>query len=90
MTNNESMWQMMRAAIKKARAARAMAMVMRVVGNKEGKGNGNRGGRQQRGTGQQGDGNSSKGGGKPMAMVRERVMVTVMATRVAGEQRRRQ
>jgi hypothetical protein len=47
-TNNESVQQMMRAATKRARVARAMAMVMRVVGNKEGKGNGNKCGRHQR------------------------------------------
>jgi hypothetical protein len=35
-TSNESVRRMMRAATKRARAARAMGMVMRVVGNKEG------------------------------------------------------
>jgi hypothetical protein len=54
MTNNESMQQLMRAATKRARVARAMVTVMRVVGNKEhrsGKGNsiGDKDGVQQRG-----------------------------------------
>jgi hypothetical protein len=61
--------------IKRARAwvgaARAMAMAMRVVGNKEG--NGNFGKR---------DGNGNKGGRQATATATKRVIVT--ATRVAG------
>jgi hypothetical protein len=54
MPNNKSVQWMMRAATKKARAARAMVTVIRVGGNKEGKcskgpGISNRGGVQQRG-----------------------------------------
>jgi hypothetical protein len=51
-TNDESMWQMMMAATKRARVERAMVMAMRVVGDEEGKGNdkkdgvGNKGGMQ--------------------------------------------
>jgi hypothetical protein len=57
-TNNKSVRQMMRAAMKRARATRAMVTAMRVVGNKEGrvsKGHGisNEGGMQQRGQWQQ-------------------------------------
>ncbi len=43
---------MMRAAMKRARAARAMTMVMRMVGDKESKGNIDEGGGQQRRRGQ--------------------------------------
>ncbi len=55
MTNDNSVRRMMMAATKRARMARAMVMAMRVVGNKEGKGDdkkdggGNEGGVQQRG-----------------------------------------
>jgi hypothetical protein len=52
-------------------AARAMMMVMRMAGNKEG--NGNFGKR---------DGNGNMGGGQAMATATKRVIVT--ATRVAG------
>ncbi len=38
MTNNKSEWQMIRAATKRARAARAVVMATRVAGKKEGKG----------------------------------------------------
>ncbi len=48
---------MMKAAMKRARVARAMTMVMRMAGDKEGKGNGDKGGGQQRGRGRQGNGN---------------------------------
>ncbi len=54
-TNNESVRQMMMAAMKRARVDRAMVMEIRVVGNEEGKGNeekddvGDEGGVQQRG-----------------------------------------
>jgi hypothetical protein len=53
-TKNKSMWQMMRAGTKRARAARAMVMAMRVEGVKEGEGSkahgvGNDGGVGQRG-----------------------------------------
>jgi hypothetical protein len=37
--NDKSMQQMMKAATKRARAARALVMAMRVVGDKEGNGN---------------------------------------------------
>jgi hypothetical protein len=37
-TNDKSVRRMMRAASKRVRAARAMVMVTRVAGNKEGKG----------------------------------------------------
>ncbi len=36
--NNKSVQRMMRATMKRARAARAMGMAMRMLGNKEGKG----------------------------------------------------
>jgi hypothetical protein len=36
--NTKSMWQMMRAATKKARVARGVVVAMRVADNKEGKG----------------------------------------------------
>jgi hypothetical protein len=39
MTNNESVWQMMMAASKRARVERAMVMAMRVAGKEDGKGN---------------------------------------------------
>jgi hypothetical protein len=39
MTNNESMQRMTMAAVKRARAERAMVTEMRVVGNEEGEGN---------------------------------------------------
>ncbi len=53
-TNNKSVWQMMRATIKRARAAEAMVMAMRMPGDKEGKGGkglgvSNKDGVQQRG-----------------------------------------
>ncbi len=38
--NNESMWQTMRAAMKRARVVRVMVTTMRVACNKEGDGNG--------------------------------------------------
>jgi hypothetical protein len=38
MTNDESVRRMMMAAMKRARVDRAMVMEIRVVGNKEGKG----------------------------------------------------
>jgi hypothetical protein len=56
------------------RVARAMATVMRVVGNKEGNGDGGKS-----------DGNSNKGGGQAMVAATKRVVV--MATRVGGKQR---
>jgi hypothetical protein len=55
MTNNESVWRMTMAATKRARVDRAMVTEMRVVGDKEGKGDykkngvGDEGGMQQRG-----------------------------------------
>jgi hypothetical protein len=85
MTNNGSVRQMMRAAMKRARAARAMRMVMRMAGDKEDKGNSKKGGGQQRGRRQQGDGHGHKGGGQATATVRNRVVAMVMATNVAGE-----
>jgi hypothetical protein len=50
MTNDESMQWMMMAATKRARVERAMVTIMRVAGNKEGKGNNEK------------DGVSNKGG----------------------------
>jgi hypothetical protein len=57
-TKNEKVQRMMRAATKRAGTARVMVTVMRVAGNKEGKGGkghdiGNKGGMQQRGQWQQ-------------------------------------
>ncbi len=49
--------------MKRARAARAMMAVMRMVGDKEGKGDNDEGGGQQRGRGWQGDGDGNKDGG---------------------------
>jgi hypothetical protein len=43
MTNKESVRWMMRTAMKRARAARAKKMVMRVAGDKEGEGDNNKG-----------------------------------------------
>ena len=40
-TKNKSVWQIMRAAMKRARVARAMTMVMRMAGDKEGEGDSN-------------------------------------------------
>jgi hypothetical protein len=61
---------MMKAATKRVRASRALVMVMRVVGNKEGKGGkghgiGEEGDMQRRGKWQQrqDDGNTGDGGG---------------------------
>jgi hypothetical protein len=51
------------AATKRVKAERAIVMAMGVAGNKEGKGNGNKGGRLQRGRGWQGNGNGNKGSG---------------------------
>ncbi len=53
-TNDKSVWQMMKATTKRARAARAMVMEKRVPGSKEGKGVmghgiSNKGGMRQRG-----------------------------------------
>jgi hypothetical protein len=62
-TNNESVRRMMRVAIKRARAARAMMMVMRMAGDKESEGDREKGGGKQRGRGWHGDGNGNKGGG---------------------------
>jgi hypothetical protein len=42
---------------------RAMTMVMRMGGDKEGKGNSNQGGRQRQGRGQQGNGKGNRDGG---------------------------
>ncbi len=53
-----------------------------MAGVKEGKGNGNKGGGQQRGRGWQDKCNGKKGGGQAVEMVRKRAMATVM--RVAG------
>jgi hypothetical protein len=89
-TNNKSVRQMMRAAMKRARVPRAMTMVMRMTGDKEGKGDGNKGGGRQRGRRWQGNGDGNKGGGQATATVRKRAMATVMVTRVAGEQQERQ
>jgi hypothetical protein len=86
MANDGSVQRMMRAVMKRATAARAIMIVMRMVGGKEGKGNGNKGGGQQRGRGRQGDSDGNKGGGQVTVTVRKRVMAVVMATRVAGEQ----
>ncbi len=55
----------------RARVSRAMATVMRVAGNKEGKGG-------------KGDGDSNNGGGQVTATAMQRAMATV--TRVADEQ----
>ena len=84
-TNNERMQLMIRAVMKRARVARAMMMVMRMSGDKEGESDGNKGGGQQRGRGQQGVGDGNKGGGQVLATVRKRAMATVMVTRVVGE-----
>ncbi len=73
-----------------------MAMVTRLAGDKEGKGEGGKGngddegGGQRRGNGDgsKSNGDSNKGGGQAMAAVTTRVMVT--ATRVGDEQWQRQ
>jgi hypothetical protein len=77
----------------------AMATVTRLVGNKEGKGeggkgdgNGDEGGGRQRGNGDggksNGNGNGNKGGMQATAAATKRVMVTV--TRVGRKQQQRQ
>jgi hypothetical protein len=88
---------MMRAAIKRARAARVMVMAMSVVGNYEGKGNkgncaGNKGGVQQRGQWQQRQEQCNKGGRQATA-IRAIEMATAtmwgmaMATRQVGDKK---
>ncbi len=56
-TNSKSVWQIMRAAMKRARVARAMTMVMRMAGDKEAEGDSNKCGGQQKGRMRQSDGN---------------------------------
>ncbi len=52
--NNESMWRMMRAKMKRARVARAVVMAMRVPDNKEGEGGKGNGIGKEGGMGQRG------------------------------------
>jgi hypothetical protein len=59
---DKSMQQIMRAAMKRARPSRAMPLVTRIAGDKEGEGNGNKGDVQQRGRWWQGNSNGNKGG----------------------------
>jgi hypothetical protein len=100
MMTNQSMQRMMMAATKRARVERAMVMAMRVAGDKEGEGDnkkdgiGNEGGVQQRGR----DGcksNSNEDDGRAMATRRmgmamvtakATMWVTVMVTRLAGDE----